>query len=107
MADRQYLATICDDAESFAPLSRERFFPSPSVFVYTLPNIAAGEVAIRHHLRGETSFYILPERDETLMRQILEATLARTNMRTAICGWVDAESETNYECELSIYNTTS
>ena len=107
VADRQYLATICDDAESFAPLSRERFFPSPSVFVYTLPNIAAGEVAIRHHLRGETSFYILPERDETLMRQILEATLARTNMRTAICGWVDAESETNYECELSIYNTTS
>lgn len=107
VADRHYLATICADAESFVPLSRERFFPSPSVFVYTLPNIAAGEVAIRHHLHGETSFYILPERDEALMRQILEATLAKTNTRTAISGWVDAESETNYECELSIYKTTS
>ena len=107
VADRHYLATICTDAESFVPLSRERFFPSPSVFVYTLPNIAAGEVAIRHHLHGETSFYILPGRDETLMRQILEATLAKTNARTVISGWVDAESETNYECELSIYNTTS
>ncbi|MBR1498443.1 MAG: 3-oxoacyl-ACP synthase [Bacteroidaceae bacterium] len=107
VADRQYLATICEDAESFIPLSRERFFPSPAAFVYTLPNIAASEVAIRHHLHGETSFYILPERDEALMQQILEATLAKTNMRTAISGWVDAESETNYECELSIYKTTS
>lgn len=107
VADRHYLATICEDAESFVPLSRERFFPSPSVFVYTLPNITAGEVAIRHHLCGETSFYILPERDETLMQQILEATLAQTNATSAISGWVDAESETCYECELSMYNTTS
>ena len=107
VADRQYLATIGDDEASSVPLSRERFFPSPSVFVYTLPNITAGEVAIRHHLCGETSFYILPERDETLMQQILEATLAQTNATSAISGWVDAESETCYECELSMYNTTS
>ena len=107
VADRQYLATIGDDEASSVPLSRERFFPSPSVFVYTLPNIAAGEVAIRHHLCGETSFYILPERDEALMQQILEATLAQTNATSAISGWVDAESETCYECELSMYNTTS
>ena len=98
VADRQFFDTIRD---------AENYFPSPSVFVYTLPNITAGEVAIRHHLCGETSFYILPERDEALMRQILEATLAKTNTRTAISGWVDAESETNYECELSIYKTTS
>ena len=107
VADRQYLATIGDDEASSVPLSRERFFPSPSVFVYTLPNITAGEVAIRHHLCGETSFYILPERDEALMQQILEATLAQTNATSAISGWVDAESETCYECELSMYNTTS
>jgi 3-oxoacyl-[acyl-carrier-protein] synthase-1 len=95
VSDRQFLATISDAAN---------FFPSPSVFVYTLPNIAAGEVAIRHHLTGETSFYILPEKDEALMQQILEASLCGTNATTAISGWVDAESKTNYECELSTYN---
>ena len=94
VSDRQFLASIN---------GAEGFFPSPSVFVYTLPNITAGEIAIRHHICGETSFYILPEKDETLMQQILEATLSASGATSAISGWVDAESETSYECELSLY----
>ena len=94
-SDRRFLATIS---------RAEDFFPSPSAFVYTLPNIAAGEIAIRHQLLGETSFYILPEKDETLMQQILEATLGGTEARSVISGWVDAESNTSYECELTIYS---
>ena len=95
VADRQFLDTIKD---------AENFFPSPSVFVYTLPNITTGEVAIRHHLCGDTSFYILPDKDEALMKQILEASLAGTSATSVISGWIDAESETSYECELSVYN---
>ena len=95
VADRAYLSTISDP---------ENFFPSPSLFVYTLPNITTGEIAIRHHFQGETSFYILPEKDEAQMQQILEATLRATGAKRAISGWIDAESETNFECELSIYN---
>ena len=95
VADRQFLDTIKD---------AEDFFPSPSVFVYTLPNITTGEVAIRHHLCGETSFYILPDKDEALMKQILEASLTGTSATSVISGWIDAESETSYECELSVYN---
>ncbi len=95
VADRQFFDTIRD---------AENYFPSPSVFVYTLPNITTGEVAIRHHLCGETSFYILPDKDEALMQQILEASLTGTDTPTAISGWVDAESETCYECELTLYN---
>ena len=93
VADRQFLSTISED----------NFFPSPSAFVYTLPNIAAGEVAIRHHICGETSFYILPEKDEALMQQIIEASLRASGTKRAICGWVDAASETSYECELAVY----
>ena len=98
VADRQFLATIND---------AENFFPSPSVFVYTLPNITTGEIAIRHHLCGETSFYILHEKDETLMQQILEATLSATKARNVISGWIDAESDTDFECDLSMYNKIS
>jgi 3-oxoacyl-[acyl-carrier-protein] synthase-1 len=95
VADRQFLKTISD---------AENFFPSPSVFVYTLPNITTGEIAIRHHLCGETSFCILPEKDEALMQQILKATLNATKAKSVISGWIDAESETTFECELSTYN---
>ena len=95
VSDRQYLATISD---------AEGCFPSPSVFTYTLPNITTGEIAIRHHFQGETSFYILPTKDEALMSQILKATLLGTGATSVISGWIDAESETSYECELSEYN---
>lgn len=94
------------DADNFmdalAPwrADKARIFPSPSVFVYTLPNITTGEIAIRHHYLGETSFYILPEKDVALMQQILEATLNQGGAPAAIIGWVDAETDTTFECTM-------
>ena len=38
-SDKKYLASIAD---------KDNYFPSPSVFVYTLPNIVTGEIAIRN-----------------------------------------------------------
>lgn len=92
-ADRKYQASIADDD----------FFPSPSVFVYTLPNIVTGEIAIRHQWREETSFYILPERNDALMQQIAQASLAANGAEQLLTGWIDYEDENNYECELTIW----
>ena len=39
-----------------------------------------------------------------MMQQILEATLRGTNGTSVISGWVDAEDEQTFECELSTYN---
>ena len=50
-ADREYLSSIAEDD----------FFPSPSVFVYTLPNIVTGEISIRHKLFGECVFFVEEE----------------------------------------------
>lgn len=86
-SDRNYLASIAD---------RENYYPSPSVFIYTLPNIVTGELAIRHGFHGETSFYILPHKDEALQEQIVEASGAAS----VITGWLDYEDETHYEAEL-------
>ena len=97
VSDRQFLATIN---------GKEGAFASPSVFVYTLPNIAAGEIAIRHHICGETAFYILQEKDEALMQQILETSLSASGATCAVSGWVDAESDTSYACELSLYKVS-
>ena len=49
-ADRNYQKTIQDI---------DNYYPSPAIFVYTLPNIVTGEIAIRNHYRGETSFYVM------------------------------------------------
>ena len=94
-ADRQYLETIADP---------ENCFPSPSVFVYTLPNIVTGEIAIRNGYHGETSFYILPRRDEQLIQQILQASCLDPTARSILCGWLDYEDDTHFVADLCILN---
>ena len=37
---------------------RSDYFPSPSVFVYTLPNIMIGEISIKNNIKGENAFFI-------------------------------------------------
>lgn len=93
VSDRKYQTTISD---------AENYYPSPSVFVYTLPNVALGEIAVRYGIHGETSLYILPERDEAVMRSIVEASLNDNDTRYVITGWVDCPDENNRECELKI-----
>ena len=39
----------------------KEYFPSPSVFVYTLPNIVMGEIAIKHKIFGENTFFVSQE----------------------------------------------
>ena len=39
----------------------DEYYPSPAVFVYTLPNICLGEISIRHQLKSENSFFIFDQ----------------------------------------------
>ena len=94
-ADRQYLETIADP---------DNCFPSPSVFVYTLPNIVTGEIAIRNGYHGETSFHILPRRDERLMQQILQASCLDPMTQSILCGWLDYEDDAHFVADLHILN---
>lgn len=93
VADRKYLESVEDE---------ENCFPSPSVFVYTLPNIAAGEIAIRNGYQGETSFYILPQRSRRQMDTIVQASFLDSATQSALTGWVDYDDSGNYEAELQI-----
>lgn len=97
-ADRSYLATIADD---------ENCFPSPSVFVYTLPNMAIAEVAMRNLYHGETSLYILPERDDNTMQQVVLASLLDESTRSMITGWLDYEDNDHFEADLFIIENST
>jgi len=90
-SDRAFLRTITDG-----------FYPSPSVFVYTLPNIAAGEIAIRNGYHGETAFYILPQRADDMINMIVEASFADRGTQSAICGWINCDDENIFEAEVKI-----
>ena len=92
IADRQYVKSI----------KKDDFFPSPAAFVYTLPNITTGEIALRNGYHGETSFYLLAERNEELMQRVIKSTFIDRDVKSVIGGWIDCPSEDEFECEISI-----
>lgn len=81
--DRNYQETI---------QLKENYYPSPSVFVYTLANIVTGELAIRHRIQGESSCYICERFDAKLLIQIVQDVFANTSARHILCGWVDYDA---------------
>lgn len=74
--------------------------PSPAVFVYTLPNIVAGEICIHHNLKGENTFFIQEEFDIQFMVSYLNILFSTTNIRKAIAGWVEVDLDDNYRAFL-------
>lgn len=74
-------------------------YPSPSLFVYTLPNIITGEVAIRNKYKGETSAFLLEEYDEGRMWAIVEEAFQDSVTTSAIVGWIDCRSESEWTCK--------
>lgn len=93
VADRCHLGSIAKPGE---------FYPSPSVFLGTLPNIATGEIAIRHGYTGETSLYITDFRDEALMKKVVGSSFSQGGFRSLICGFVDCDRGDSFEADLKI-----
>lgn len=93
VADRCHLGSIAKPGE---------FYPSPSVFLGTLPNIATGEIAIRHGYNGETSLYITDFRDEALMKKVVSSSFSLGGFRSLICGFVDCDGGDSFEADLKI-----
>jgi hypothetical protein len=66
-----------------------RDIPSPSVFVYTLPNIVTGEICIRHALKGENAFFLSSSFDPVLLANYCGYLLEQGIANACITGWVD------------------
>lgn len=67
----------------------ENYFPSPAVFVYTLPNICLGEISIRHQLKSENSFFIFDAFNPEFMVQYAGILLDTDKADKVLCGWVE------------------
>ncbi len=68
---------------------KSNYFPSPAVFVYTLPNILIGEIAIKNSIKGENSFFIFDKFDADFMSSYINSLLDSKKAQCCITGWVD------------------
>ncbi|MFV8326572.1 3-oxoacyl-ACP synthase [Flavobacterium sp. ZS1P14] len=71
----------------------ENYFPSPAVFVYTLPNICLGEISIRHQLKSENSFFIFETFNPAFMANYAKVLLDSNKADKVLCGWVEYYDE--------------
>jgi len=78
-----------DTEHQSAIADKSNYFPSPAVFVYTLPNILIGEIAIRNHIKGENTFFIFDTFDAAFMNSYLPSVLNSGRAKCCIGGWVD------------------
>lgn len=79
--------------------NREHYFPSPAVFVYTLPNIMLGELCIRHQITGENSCFLMQEPQAEFLHHYVKGLFAEEGYNACVTGWVDF-SPTEYQARL-------
>lgn len=68
---------------------KNQYLPSPATFVYTLPNIIIGEIAIKHKITGENIFFVDDNFDAGLMAGRAEVYLQSGLAAAAISGWIN------------------
>lgn len=92
-------ASIKNDTDYLATITDGNYYPSPALFVYTLPNIVTGEIAIRHHIQGETSFYILNSPEE--LQPIVLSTL-NAKHSTVLAGWCECSEPNMFYAKMQL-----
>lgn len=68
---------------------RNKYFPSPSVFVYTIPNIMLAEIAIRHKVKGENAVFILEQFDPRFLSVYVSEMFRNQQVNCCLSGWAE------------------
>jgi 3-oxoacyl-[acyl-carrier-protein] synthase-1 len=71
-------------------------FPSPALFVYTLPNIVSGEISIRNKWGGESSAYVLASYDEARIWDLVRQAFQDKCTQSALVAWIDCTSDNEW-----------
>jgi hypothetical protein len=78
---------------------KDNYYPSPAVFVYTLPNITMGEISIKNELQSENAFFVF-ENYNAHFHQIYESSLIHNEKSKAVLGgWINVDGD-DYEAFL-------
>lgn len=88
--DRKYQNSIND---------KDNYYPSPAVFVYTLPNIGIGEISIRHQLKSENGFFVFEKYNANFHYNYEKSLLNNNKSDSVLAGWVNID-EDSYEAFL-------
>ncbi|MBD79174.1 MAG: 3-oxoacyl-ACP synthase [Crocinitomicaceae bacterium] len=78
--------------------NRNDYFPSPAIFVYTLPNIVVGEIAIKQKIKGPNNFFIFDKFDASFFASYVTDQMKLNKSETCLFGWVNVDGEEYDSC---------
>jgi len=76
---------------------KENYFPSPAVFVYTLPNIVIGEICIRHHINGENNLFVFETFQPDFLYNYIRELFENNRIDGCLAGWLDYGIDNTYK----------
>jgi len=95
--DRDHQKTIND---------RTNYFPSPAIFVYTLPNIMLGEICIKNGFFGENLLLISEKFDAGMIYRQVKMLFENQRLQACLTGWIDVDEE-NYNAFIMLAESDS
>jgi hypothetical protein len=72
---------------------RDQYFPSPAVFVYTLPNIMLGEICIKHKIFGENALLITEKFDAAALVTHTQILFEQGRIQACIGGYIEQKKD--------------
>lgn len=78
---------------------KSNYFPSPAIFVYTLPNVMIGEICIKNKFQGENTCFITEEFDTDFICDYVNNLMDSGKIDVCLTGWADYV-ENNYTAKL-------
>lgn len=77
---------------------------SPAVFVYTLPNVVAGEICIRYKIQGENTFFISKACNLDALKAYARTTMQQNGLTYCLVGWCELSGD-NYDARFELLTT--
>ncbi len=96
--DRDKTATVLSSASGCLEVDHRfdesrQTLASPSLFVYTLPNIMLGEIDIRHGFKGEQMCTISESADPAWLDFYVSDLLQHRGTEACLCGHIEAAAD--------------
>ena len=73
--------------------NNQNYYPSPAVFVYTLPNIGIGEISIRNKLHSENAFFIFENYNVRFHHNYENLLIQNNKAEAVLAGWVNFDGK--------------
>lgn len=86
-------SSYVSDQKHASAIYSEEGAASPAVFVYTLPNIALGEVCIRYGLHAENNFFIFDKFTPEFLADYHGIFIDDPKVDQLLGGWVEVEED--------------